>query len=312
VLRAGGGSAVDGVTGAAAPARGALVRLDVGVFGDRAGERSVRTGLFGSVVDVGRNLPRRPAGVPASFRANRGVDEGDYVRSALTVDLHPDIGAEFVRPGVGARLHWERADGGPFARGLTYQRGEARLMGRRGWGLPWRGALTGSELVLVGRGDAGAVWSAAPPSQQLFELGSNQNLPGYGYKEFAGDRAWVARGYVLAQSPWLRAPLRLRVLGRPLVFPGLAPGLSVGAQAGQAEASDDAARAAVLRLGTLPDPATGLLVPLSRPTDGVRATMNVGVRFFGGAVFAGAARPLDRQVDRPGGWRWLLTLNQGL
>jgi hypothetical protein len=255
-----------------------------------------------------------PVGVraPDGFRENRGITEGTYVHTALAVEARPDVAAEFVRPGVNARLLYERADGGMFAPGLTYQRAELRLVGRWTTDLPWRGGLAGSSLVLVGRGDAGALWGGTPPPQQLFELGQNQNLPGYGYKEFAGDRAAVLRGFALVQSPWQRAPLRLRVLGRPIVLPGLSPGVSAGVQGGVAEASNVAARQSILRLGTVLDTRTGVERAVSRPTDGVRATVNAGLRFFGGAVFAGAARPVDRQTDRRGGWRLVLSLDQRL
>lgn len=297
-------------------ARGALLRLELGLVGDRAVATNVRSGVFGLLASPGRNWPVPPRGTPGrAFRPNRGSDDGDYVHTALTLDLRPDVAAEFVRPGVGVRLRYERGDAAGLARGLAWQRAEARVMARRTVPLPVGGALAGTQLVLVARGDVGALWGRDRPPQQLFELGSEQNLPGYGYKEFAGDRAAVGRGFALLQSPWWRAPIRLRVRrGAGVVLPGVAPGLSVGVQSGAASASDAVARAAILRLGLRPDPANGgaLALPAARPSDGVRTTINVGARFFGGAVFVGAARPVDGKTDRPGGWRAVLTLNQGL
>jgi len=107
------------------------------------------------------------------------------------------------------------------------------------------------------------------PPQQLFELGENQNLPGYGYKEFAGNQAAVIRGLVMYPLPLWRAPLRL---GR-FVLPSVGPTLSFGAQGGWAAATNDAARSAVLRLGTVGDSVLGTPgsisgAPVSRPTDG--------------------------------------------
>jgi hypothetical protein len=153
--------------------------------------------------------------------------------------------------------------------------------------------------------DAGAVLSRNPPPQQLFELGQAGSLPGYEYKEFAGDRAVLARALAMYATPYWRAPLRV---GRRWILPGLSPALAGGVQAGWTEASDEAALASITRLGTRVDPATGALVPISHPTHGVRASVNLGLRFFGGAVFVGVARP----VDRAGAWRGTFSLAQQL
>jgi hypothetical protein len=82
------------------------------------------------------NVRRAPVG-GFRYRPNRGVDAGRYVRTALTVEWHPDVAAEFVRPGAGARLYVERGDawGAPGAArgggaGLGYTRVEGRLTGR--------------------------------------------------------------------------------------------------------------------------------------------------------------------------------------
>jgi hypothetical protein len=291
VARAGGGRAL-------------LARLEAGVASDRGAAAA---------------LTRGPV-LGGTFRPNRGVDAGRYLRTALTVEWHPDVAGEFVRPGLGARLAAERGDaalgGAPGGRGLRYTRVEARVTGRRELlGAAAGAALGRSTLALAARGDVGLVAGAGPggpPPQQLFELGYAQNLLGYGYKTFAGDRAAAARGLLQFTGPYLRTPFRLPL--RPLrrfVLPGLAPGAALGAQVGWAEASDAAARASVARLGARVG-ANGALLPASRPTDGARASVSVGGTLFGGGVFVGAARAVDGHADRPRGWRALVTFAQTL
>lgn len=252
-----------------------VIRVETGLARDDAARAHVSRGLTG----------------PDPFRPNRGLDAGRYARTALTVEWHPDVSAEFVRPGVGARLSYERGDGD-----LRFQRVEARLVSSRDLPLPWPSSLRNSTLTLIGRADGGLLLGTGRPPQQLFELGGGQSLQGYAYKAFAGDRAAMVHTALVYGSPWLRAPIRI---GR-LFFPGMSPGLSVGLEAGVAEASNDATRLSTLRLGT----ADG--VPLSRPSDGTRATFDAGLRFFGGALFIGAARPIDAHADRSGGWRFVL------
>jgi hypothetical protein len=251
--------------------RSLLARLELGTADDRYRASTYVRGPFG--------------GDP--YRANRGVDEGGYVRSAAVLDWHPDISAEFMRPGIGGRLAYERGDGT-----LSWQRAEARLTMRH----------TIGPFVAVARGDVGSVTGARIPPQQLFELGERQGLPGYEDKEFAGSRAGVVRGQLQYFSRWLQRPIRV---GRRLMLPGIAPGASVGLQSGWTEISGDAARASVLRLGLQRDSA-GALVPVSRATEGFRATASVGLRFFSGSLFVGAARPIDQAAK----WKSLLVFGQ--
>ena len=267
--------AADGVPERGGARRTALLRAEAGVVSDRPAVTRLTRGLLRG---------------DSVFRANRGVDPGRYVRTAASLAYHPDVAAELVRPGVGALLSYERGDGR-----LRWQRIEARLVGRQSW----------RQLTYVARVDGGAVMSRRPPPQQLFELGESQGLPGYDYKAFAGDRAVLARALAMYATPYWRAPLRV---GRRWVLPGLAPALTAGVQAGWTRASDAAALAAIARLGVRTSTATGALEPISRPTEGVRASVNAGVRFFGGAVFVGAAR----RVDRGAAWRASVTLAQQL
>ncbi len=251
-------------------ARTVLLRGEVGVADDGYRPSQYVRGPFGG----------------QAYRPNRGVDAGSYVRSAALIEWHPDVSAEFVRPGLGARLSYERGDGD-----VSFQRVEARVVGRY---------LKG-PFVAVARSDVGVVLGDRPPAQQLFELGNQQNLPGYADKEFAGTRAAVLRGQLQYNTGYFQRPIRV---GR-MFLPAVAPSFSVGLQGGWTELHNAAAREAVLRLGTQRD-ANGVLQPVSRATGGGRATMTAGMRFFGSALFVGGTRPVD-QFAR---WKTLVTFGQ--
>ena len=254
--------------------RRSLVRLEFGPGADNAVKQNISRGLF---VAQGEG-----------FRPNRGIREGNYFRTAAALELNPQVSGMFVDRGVGARIYYERADGK-----LDWQRLEARLAARRELG----------PLQLYARGDAGTLLGTPAP-QVMFEIGSQQGLSAYEYKEFAGDRAAIARTVVGYTLPILRAPIRL--LSR-LVLPGLAPGVAAGIQAAWTELSGSKAERALLELGTRTDSTSGLEVPLSRATDGVRASAEFLVTFFSGAVAVGVARPIDRR----GAWRFTGRIGQG-
>jgi hypothetical protein len=228
----------------------------------------------------------------SGFRFNRGVDAGRYRTATIKLEVHPEVNAAFVRPGIGVVLQGQTTSGD-----LAWQRVEIRLVGRRAFG----------PFLYAAQLDAGALTSDSMPPQQLFELGENQNLPGYGYKEFAGNQAVVLRGLAMYPFPLWRAPLRL---GR-LVLPGIAPTISFGAQSGWADATNDAARSAIARLGTVGTPTLGFPtgtpgVPVSRPTDGIKTSVDFRLRFFGGAVSIGVARATDRHES----WKFIASLGQ--
>lgn len=225
---------------------------------------------------VDAHLERSPIGIGGDFRPNRAIKPAHYTRSTATFEWRPDVSLEFLRPGMGARLYYERGDGG-----LVYQRLEGRFTARANKG----------PFVVGARLDAGITTPDAPP-QQLFELGRNQNLPGYDYKEFAGDQAAVFRAQVLWGSHYLAAPLRLT--GR-LWLPPPAPALALGVQAGWTHASTASALGTVMSLGSV-------------PTGHVRSSGSLTLRFFGGAIGFGAARPLDY----PAAWRWVVEFGQRL
>jgi hypothetical protein len=242
--------------------RAALARFEAGWADDRALANHVSRGPIGG---------RR-------FLPNRGVDEGSWLRSAVTLEWHPDASAEFMRPGFGAALQYVRGDGR-----LNFQRAELRLAARTNAG-PW---------TFASRLDAGAVLGEPPP-QQLFELGSTENLPGYDYKEFAGNQAVVVRGLAMYRLNIFKAPVRLT---QRLWLPPAAPALAVSLHGGWTGASNDAARAAISRLGprgTFDPGFLGLSAPASVVTGNARGSVSAGIRFFGGTVGLSVARPIDR------------------
>jgi len=239
-----------------------LVTLQIGAGSDRAEVSRLDHGVFGG----------------GSFRPNRGAMEGNYTLGVFEVELHPGVSGDFVQPGIGARVHYEIGRGD-----LEWQRAEVLLAGRKYLG----------PLVLSLQADAGAVWGAVIPPQQLFEVGGSGTLSGYDYKEFAGDRAALLRSGVSYAFPIWRMPHRL---WRTLFVPGIAPGIAAGLQGGWTSLTTDAARASVDSLG-----AAWSTTPVSRPTDGFRATFAIGLTFFSEAVHLGVARPVDHKAP----WRFV-------
>ena len=226
------------------------------------------------------------------FRLNRGSVDGNYWRGAATFELHPGVTGMFLEPGIGLVASHEMARGQ-----LNWQRSELTLAARHSIG----------DLVIAGRAQGGIVLGTSLPPQALFELGGENALPGYNYKQFAGDRA--AAGGMLASYtfPVLRRPLRLI---RSLIIPGLSPGMAAGVQSGWTEASTDAARAAIRGLSPTGTSSCGALIsclgPASTPTNGMRATVDARLTFFAGLLGFGVARP----VDRPAPWRFAFRVGQ--
>ncbi len=251
-----------------------LIRIESGLGRDRAVHQNISRGIF-----VGPN---------EGFRPNRGIREGNFFRTATDLELNPEISGLFVDRGVGARIHYERADGG-----IRWQRLELRVAGRREIG----------PFQLFARGDAGTLLGTPVP-QAMFEIGSGEGLSAYKYKEFGGDRAALGRAVVGYTFPFLRAPIRLP---SRLIVPGIAPGVAAGIHAGWADASSPAAELALIELGTAADPVTGLTVPISRPTNGVRASAEFLATFFNGALALG----VTRQIDTRGRWKFTWRMGQG-
>nr|MDQ2665768.1 hypothetical protein [Gemmatimonadota bacterium] len=210
----------------------ALVTAQIGVGEDRPEVARLSRGWIGG----------------GSFRPNRGIATGSYGIATLDAEYHPGLSGDFVQPGVGAQLHAEAGRGE-----LRWQRVELSISGRENF----------NALSLSAEAQGGAVTGAAIPPQQLFELGGSGTLPGYDYKQFAGDRAALLRGFASYVLPVWRAPQR--IWGN-LFIPGFAPGFAAGIEGGWTQISNAAARGAVLALGTSSGGA-----PLSVTTDRIRA-----------------------------------------
>ncbi|MBA3466115.1 MAG: hypothetical protein H0T21_01810 [Gemmatimonadaceae bacterium] len=251
-----------------------LARIEIGAASDDAVRQNISRGLY-----VGKG---------EGFRPNRGIREGNYVRTVAALEHNSQVSGLFVDRGVGARIRYERADGD-----LRWQRLELRTAARRELG----------PFQLYARADAGTV-IGEPAPQAMFEIGGGEGLNAYGYKEFGGDRAALARAVAGYTFPLLRAPIRLP---SNLILPGLAPGVAAGIHAGWTDVSGVGAERALLELGTVRDTLTGHLVALSRPTDGVRATAEFLVTFFNGALAFGVTRPIDTR----GPWKFTGRIGQG-
>lgn len=257
-------------------------RVDVGIVSDQPALRTVTRGLIGE-----RFLP------------NRGVDAGRYGRlhARLDWDRHADFDPRGQR--IGGALIAEVAAGD-----LTYQRLSGRLVVRQRW---WREGTFAAVL------NAGALFADVPP-QQLFELGEQQHLPGYAYKEFAGDRAATLDLIGTIPMGILREPIG-ELAG--FVIPAIVPAVQLGATAGWTELSSAAARASAARLGALYDPlghavlrdAAGA-VRTPGATGTVRATVSVGLQLFGGATYVGAGRAVDGVSTTPQPWRAVLAFGR--
>ncbi len=272
--------------------RSATLLVDVTLLPRRATMR-VELGAGDDRKTVAR-MVGGPLGSAEPFRPNRGVDEGAYVRSAVQAEWNPMVNAGGLATGVGAILRSEVAAGR-----LDWQRTTVRVNARADRG----------SMAYALRLDGGILASRNAPPQQLFELGGGPAFPGYEYKEFAGDRALAAHARALYRLPVLRAPLRM--LGCTC-FPSPAPELALTLHGATVSASGAATQASVARLGSKGDvvgaiPAPpGRRLPLARATDGVRSSVEAGVRVFGGAVTVAMARALEAGAQ----WRMVVLLGQ--
>lgn len=249
--------------------------VSVGIGSDHGEERRVNGGIFGD----------------ARFLENRNVSEGRYQLSAVQLDLRPDVSGEFVTPGAGAMVRYERGDGQ-----LHWQRLEGRLAARKN-----------GRITYAARVDAGMLLGGDYPLQRLFELGGTSGLPGYRYKEFAGDRAVLVRSLAMLSIPVFRNPVKIT---RRLYLPAPSPAFAVGLQSGWTGVSDDRAASAVRALGFRRDGSNAIIldgagqpIPVSRPTIRARSSLDLGIRFFGGALGVAVARPIDHSE----GWRFVLS-----
>jgi len=208
---------------------------------------------------------------PSGFRPNRGVANGRYAIAIADAEFHPNVTGDFVQPGIGARLHYEGASGD-----LDWQRFELALSARKYWG----------PVSIAMHADGGVLLGDHPPPQTLFELGGNELLPGYEYKQFAGDRAALFRSFASYRFSLWRRPMHF---WRNYFIPGFGPGLAVSAQGGWTELSSAGARQAVVQLGD-----GWSATPVSEATNGMRATVGAGMTLFSDIMHIGVARPVDR------------------
>jgi hypothetical protein len=259
--------------------RVATLRIESGLGEDRAASARLTRGLL-------------PAEEP--FGPNRGVDPGTYARTALVAEWNPGVVGSALAPGMGALLRYEAATGQ-----LSWRRSTLRIIAREDVGDFGVGALI----------DAGALTNTTPPPQQLLELGGEPSFPGFAYKEFAGDRALATHWRAMYRLRMLRSPLR--ILGCTcLTAP--APDVAVTLHGARLWAAGAGTMASIARLGSVGDrvgeePATpGEGIPISRPTDGWRSSLEVGVRLFGGAVTVGTVRVLEARSP----WRASVTIGQ--
>jgi hypothetical protein len=253
--------------------RRSLLRVEIGPASDRAVEKHVSRGLY--VQGEG-------------FLPNRGIRPGNYFRSVAALEINPQVTGLFVDRGVGVTFQYERSDGT-----LNWQRVELHTAARRELG----------PFQIYARGNGGMLFGGPAP-QVMFEIGRSEGLTAYQYKEFGGDRAATADAVIGYTFPFLRAPIRLP---EELIAPGIAPGIAAGIHGAWTEVSSIAAQRALLDLGTRTDSNTGEVIPLSRSTDGVRASAEVLLTFFSGALAIGVARP----VDHPGAWKLTGRIGQG-
>src|SRR5512141_146483 len=251
------------------------IRVEIGPGSDHSVQQNISKGFY---VAKGQG-----------FRPNRGIRPGNYFRSVAALEINPQVSGLFVDRGVGFSAYYDRADGND----LRWQRLEVRTAARRELG----------PFQVYARGDAGTLLGTPAP-QVMFELGGDLGLSGYSYKEFAGDRAALVRTVVGYTFPILRAPIRLP---SALILPGLAPGVAAGIHGGWTEVSSEAAERAMLELGSTLNPTTGQMVPLSRPTGGMRASAEFLATFFSGALAFGVTRP----IDQAGKWKFTGRIGQG-
>lgn len=210
------------------------------------------------------------------FLPNRGAADGRYALGSADLEVHPNVTGDFVQPGVGARAHYEIGSGN-----LDWQRIELGLSARRYLG----------SFSLAAHADGGVVLGGSPPPQQLFELGGDQSLPGYAYKQFAGDRAALFRLFGSYRFNIWQRPIHL---WRAYFIPGLSPGIAVSTQGAWTELSSPGAILAAQRL------TTGIFI--SEPTHGAVAAVGAGITLFSDILHIGVARP----VDHPAPWKFVV------
>ncbi len=245
---------------------GSVLHFEGARVSDRAVERHLTKSLFG-----GR------------FRENRNITEGSYWRTRAVLDWNPDVSPLFAQDGIGLKAEVENGTGD-----LDYTRVEGRIVVRKSF----------NRVFFIAKLHGAALLSDNPPPQQLFEMGGPVGLPGYEYKEFAGNRAALFRVRLTYPLTMLDSPLRIG----SIILPSIAPALSIGYQAGFAKATTPAAVAAVRALGDFQnkdgtvalDPDTQAPLPASVPINRPVGSVDIRIGFFGDALAVGVARAIQR------------------
>jgi hypothetical protein len=200
-------------------------------------------------------------------------DAGRFWIGRAEIQHNASAAAQSLQPGLGWLLRYEGATGD-----LQWQRVEAGASLRRMAG----------PFTFASRIDGGVLLSDVPPPQVLFDFRNGTTLPGFvDDRVFAGDRAALGRASLMYSLPVLKSPLRFG----SLYLPALAPSPSIGLYAGWTDA----------RVET-----SDVLDRLHwQTTDGIRSSIDVRMRFFGGAVSVGAARPLEKNTPWKFVWGWV-------
>lgn len=194
-----------------------------------------------------------------------GIDEGTLM--ALESGFQFALGPGAF--GIGNSL-LTRVEGETGFMDFQYQRVTALLSTR----------YTLGPFTLAARGDAGRVWGDAPP-QKLFRFGSVEGLRGYEPDEFGGSTAALGRARLLVGIP----PRSARPLARAGLFliPPLRPNLVFLAETGWTDIASGL-EDELARLG-------------SRPTDGFRSSLGIGVSIFDDAVTLEWLKPMDDNLE---------------
>ncbi|HEV2149612.1 MAG TPA: hypothetical protein VGR37_19585 [Longimicrobiaceae bacterium] len=172
--------------------------------------------------------------------------------------------------------------GGAFALGnslVASLRGEAGFadwsFGRVTGLLAARRSL-GPFVTLALRGDAGHVAGDVPP-QFLIRFGEAEGLRGYEPNEFGGTTAAIGRARLLLfLPPYTQEPLARAGF---FIVPPLRPALVLSGSSAWADVADRSADE-LFRVG-------------SRPTDGARRTVGIGVSIFEDAFAVEYSKPLE-------------------
>jgi hypothetical protein len=183
---------------------------------------------------------------------------GDYWFLRTELQHNAAAGSMSLQPGLGWRVRYEAARGD-----FRWQRIDGSVAARR-----HLGSWTLSSSI-----DGGTTLGVEAPPQAQFTLNDPDALPGYDNGNFIGRRAVTAGARVRYTLPLLRSPIRL---GR-IVLPAIAPAPTVGLHFGWAEV----------------DQRDSLV--FGPRWDGIaRTSIGIGMRFFGGSLMVGIARPLGR------------------